>query len=341
MRKLRVLVLMHEDLVPPESMAGFSEEQIVEWKMEYDVLHTLAKLGHETWPLGVRDDLGVLRRDILRRKPHVVFNVLEEFHGVPTYDHHVIGFLELMQQRYTGCNPRGLLLSHDKALSKQILTYHRILTPKFAVFPRKRAVKLSGRMKYPLIVKSATDDASLGISQASIVSGDDKLRDRIRYIHEQVQSDALVEEYIEGRELYVGVMGNQRLQTLPVWEMSFQGLPDSAPHIATARVKWDPKYQKKYGVDTAAARDLPPDVGERMQKMSKRIYRLLHLSGYARIDFRLRADGRVFFLEANANPNLSFGEDFAESAHAVGVTYPDLLQRVVNLGLSYRAPWRG
>lgn len=341
MRKLRILVLMHEDLVPPESMQGFSDEQVVEWKMEYDVLHTLGKLGHEAWPLGVRDELGVLRRDILRRKPHVVFNVLEEFHGVPTYDHHVIGFLELMQQRYTGCNPRGLLLSHDKALSKQILTYHRILTPKFAVFPRKRAVKPGGRMKFPLIVKSATDDASLGISQASIVSGDDKLRDRIRYIHEQVQSDALVEEYIEGRELYVGVMGNQRLRTLPVWEMSFKGLPDSAPHIATARVKWDPKYQKKYGVATAAAEDLPPDVRERMQKMSKRIYRLLHLSGYARIDFRLRPDGRVFFLEANANPNLSFGEDFSESAHAVGISYPDLMQQIVNLGLNYRAPWKG
>lgn len=340
MKKLRVLVLMHEDLVPPDSLRGCDDKEIARWKSEYDVVTTLNNLGHEARPLGVKDDLGKVRREILEFKPQVAFNLLEEFHGVALYDQHVAGYLELMRQPYTGCNPRGLMLAHDKPLCKKILSYHRVSTPQFAVFPVGKTVRRPNWLDFPLLVKSAVEDASWGISEASVVTSDEKLAERVEFIHHKVQSDAIAEEYIEGKELYVGVIGNRRLQTFPVWEMFFSKMPHDRPHIATAKVKFDPQYQKKYGISTGAAKDLPPGVEQRIAALCKRVYRTLSMSGYGRMDLRLDSDGKVHFIEANPNPNLEFGEDLAESAHAVGVSYEALLQRILNLGLRYQAAWR-
>lgn len=339
MKKLRILVPMHITLVPPDALDGYTEKEIAEWKTEFDVVQALRGLGHEVRPLGLIDDLTELRKAITDWKPHIAFNLLEEFHSVPTYDQHVVSYLELMRQPYTGCNPRGLMLAHDKELSKKLLTYHRIATPGFVVFQRQRAIKRPVKLKFPLIVKSATEDASLGIAQASIVASDEKLKDRVEFIFDQLKSDALVEEYIDGRELYVGVMGNDRLQTFPVWEMSFANMPEGAPKIATRRVKWDLAYQEKYGIATDAATDLPPELEKRIATVCKRVYRVLGISGYARMDLRLTPDGRIYILEANPNPNLSHGEDFAESAEKLGISYADLLQKIVTLGSSYRAAW--
>lgn len=340
MKRLRVLVLVREGLVPPESMEGFSEREIAEWKCEYDVVSTLHNLGHDVQPLGVLDDLAPLRTSILEWTPHIAFMLLEEFHGVTTYDHAVVSYLELMRQQYTGCNPLGLMLTHDKALAKKILTFHRIPTPHFAVFPVGRQVRMLKRLHFPLLVKSSVEDASYGIAQSSIVQDEQSLRERVRFIHDSVGSAALVEEYIEGRELYVGVIGNQRLQTFPVWEMLFSKMPEEVHRIATARVKFDPVYQKKHGIKTGAARDLPKGAAERIARICKRVYRVLQMSGYARIDLRLAEDGRVYVLEANANPNLEYGEDFAESAEVAGISYEGLLQRIIRLGLRYQAPWQ-
>jgi D-alanine-D-alanine ligase len=341
MKKLRILVLMHEDLVPPDSLEGYTEKQIQPWKTEFDVVKTLREIGHEVRPLGVWDDLGKIRKMIDEWKPHIAFNLLEEFHSVAVYDQHVVSYLELLRQPYTGCNPRGLLLSHDKALSKQILTYHRVATPKFAVCERGRAIRVPKKLKYPLLVKSVVEDASLGISKASIVNNDEKLKDRVAFVHEHTESDALVEEFIEGRELYVGIIGNQRLKIFPIWELLFTKSEEGEPLIATAKVKWDYAYQKKLGVETRAATDLPAGAESAILRQCRRVYQALHLSGYARIDLRLAADGRAYVLEANPNPNLAYGEDFAESAGKAGFDYRKLLARILTLGQSYKAAWRG
>jgi D-alanine-D-alanine ligase len=339
MKKLRIIVPMHASLVPPASTQGYSDKEVAEWKTEFDVVHTLGKLGHDVRPIGLIDDLTSLRKEIEDWKPHVAFNLLEEFHSVPTYDQHVVSYLELQRQPYTGCNPRGLLLAHDKALSKKLLTYHRILTPGFTVFRRKRVVKRPVKLNFPLIVKSVTEEASLGIAQASIVTNDEKLRDRVDFLFAQLDSDALVEEFVDGRELYVGVMGNERLQSFPAWEMLFPKLPEGVARIATRRAKWDEAYQKRHGITTDAAADLQGELAGKIAALCKRVYRVLGLSGYARMDLRLTADGRVFVLEANPNPNLSLGEDFAESAKKAGIPYEDLLQRIIRLGLAYRPAW--
>ncbi len=340
MKPVRVLMLMHESLVPPEDLRGYSDKQIDEFRTERDVMVALQNRGHEVRALGLGDNLGELRSAITDWRPDLAFNLMEEFQGIVTYDQYVVAFLELMKLRYTGCNPRGMMISRDKALSKQILAYHRIPTPGFAVFRRGQRYRLPRRLKFPLFVKSATEDASLGISQASVVHDGDRLRERIEFIHEQTHSDALVEEYIEGRELYVGVLGNERLRTLPVWEMDFGTLPEVMAGIATRKVKWDRRYQLKHGIRTGAAQNLPEGCPSYLDRLSKRIYRALCLSGYARMDFRMRADGNVFVLEANANPNLSADEDFADAARAAGLDYPEMLEQIMRLGCNYQAAWR-
>jgi len=340
MRRLRALVVVHASLVPPESLEGHSEKEIEEWRTEYDVTSTLRQLGHDVRCVGVLDSLTELRSAIADWEPDIVFNLLEEFDGIVTYDQHVVAFLELMRQPYTGCNPRGLLLSRDKTLAKQLLAFHRIATPQFAVFRRGAPVHVPRKLRFPLFVKSTVEDASLGIAQASVVEDGARLKERIAFVHEQIKSDALVEEYIQGRELYVGVMGNERLTRLPVWEMVFGSMPDSLAAIATRKVKWDKRYQAKYGITTHAAEDLPAAVLTSLDRLSRRIYRALGLSGYARMDFRVNAEGQVYVLEANANPNLEAAEDFAESARAAGTPYGELLERLMDLGLKYRAQWR-
>lgn len=339
MKKLRVMVLMDEELVPPDSIDGVSDEEMLDWKTEYDVLVTLRDLGHDAVPLGVSDDLGVIRKGLAELRPHIAFNLLEEFQGVAVLDQHVVSYLELMKQPYTGCNPRGLMLAHDKALSKQILSYHRIPTPRFFVVERGRGVNPRRRHSYPLLVKSVTEEASLGISKKSIVHSDAELRDRVGYVHEELQTDALVEEFIEGREFYVGVLGNRRLQTLPIWELIFKHLPKDVPNIATRRVKWDAEHQKELGVETNAAVDLSKATQTRISRLCKRVYKALSLSGYARMDLRMTEDERVFVLEANPNPNLSYGEDFAESADVAGLDFERLIHRILRLGLSYKPQW--
>jgi D-alanine-D-alanine ligase len=340
MRKYRILLMVEKKLVPPDDLSGLSEAQIDDFRTEYDVLHTLRRPGHDVRVVGVGDHLTQLRDTIDEFRPHVVFNLLDEFSGIISYDHYVVAYLELIRQRYTGCNPRGMMLSRDKVLTKRVLATHRVATPAFRLFPFGRKYREPSRLKFPLFVKSATEDASLGIAQASLVEDMRSLRERVQFIHEQVQSDALVEEYIDGREIYVGVLGNSRLTTLPAWEMDFGTLADDQARIATRKVKWDRKYQAKHGIKTGRAHDLSDEQREQLSRLAKRTYRALYMSGFARMDFRLTNDGRVFLLEANANPNLSKGEDLADSAKAAGVSYTALVNRIVQLGMDYMPEWR-
>lgn len=336
-KKLRVVVLMHPSMVPPDSREGVPEQLAYEWKTEFDVVTTLRELGHEVRPLGVADELGPIRTVIEEWKPDIVFNLLEEFLGRQDFDHHVVSFLELMQVPYTGCHPRGLMLARDKALSKKLVAYHHLTVPKFTVFPRGRRVHRPKGLDFPLIVKSQIHEASLGISQASIVDTDEKLRDRVAFIHQRHASDAIAEQYIDGREFYVGIIGNTRLEVLPVWELLFENLPPGAMPIATAHVKHNPEYQSRRGIYQQHAEDLPQPMRDHIARTSKRIARILDLDGYNRIDYRLGADGKLYFLEANPNPDIARSEEFASAAEEAGRPFPALIQKIVDLGLQRAA----
>ncbi len=335
MRSLRVLVLMHHYLVPPEDATGHDLET-AEWKTEYDVISTLRRLGHEVKALGVRDELAGIRQAVQEFRPHIAFNLLEAFHEVGTFDQNVVSYLELLRLPYTGCNPRGLILARDKALSKKLLAYHRIPVPDFAVFRRGRVVKRPARLAFPLIVKPLTQEASIGIAQASVVDDEERLRERVRFVHESVGTDAIAERYVEGRELYVGVIGNDRLRVLPVWELRFTKLPEARHRIATERVKWSHRYQTKHGIEAGEAADLSGPQAAALQQIARRVYRTLELSGYARVDFRLAPDGQPYVLEANPNPQIADGEEFAESATRAGLPYPRLIQRILTVGLRWQ-----
>ncbi|HEY7290240.1 MAG TPA: ATP-grasp domain-containing protein [Vicinamibacterales bacterium] len=334
--KLRIVALVHRHLVPPAKIEDGTDITAAPWRTEYDVITTLTAMGHEVQVLPVHDDLGEIRRLATEWKPHIAFNLLEGFDDVVIFDQNVVSHLELLKLPYTGCNPRGLLLSRDKSLSKKLLAYHRIAVPEFDVFRIGRPIRRSKRLAFPLIVKSLTQEASIGISQASVVDNDDKLKERVAFIHESIGTAAIVEQYIEGRELYVGVLGNQALQALPVWELFFTNMPEGAKRIATDRVKWSVKYQKKYGIDSGPATELADEIANDIQHVCKRAYRALELSGYARIDLRLDDAGRIWVLEANPNPQIAKGEDFAASAERVGLAYDAVLQRIVNLGLRWQ-----
>jgi D-alanine-D-alanine ligase len=334
MRILRVLVLMHDYQVPPDDVRGFDLDT-VPWKTEYDVVKTLRGLKHDVQVLGVKDDLAGIRQANDDFKPHIAFNLMEAFHEIGTFDQNVVSYLELLRLSYTGCNPRGMLLARDKALSKKLMQYHRIPAPEFTVVSRGRKARLPRRLSFPLIVKSLTQEASIGISQASVVEDEAKLRERVQFIHESIGTDAIVERYIKGRELYCGVLGNRRLQVFPVWEMTFENMPERQHRIATERAKWSSKYQERVGIFTGPTEGLSDEVLEQVQHISKRVYRVLELSGYGRIDLRLDAEGRVYVLEANPNPQIARREDFAMSAAAGDVSYPKLLQRILAIGLRW------
>ncbi|MFK7789464.1 MAG: D-alanine--D-alanine ligase [Phycisphaeraceae bacterium] len=336
-RSHRILVLVHPDCVPPDSIEGLSNEDMAPFKTEFDVVATLKNMGHSVHVLGVSYDLSAIRVAVEEFKPYVVFNMLEEFAGVGVFDTHVAAYLEALRVPYTGCNPRGLMLAHNKGLAKMVCRYHRIPVPAFHVFPiGQRKATLPKRLAYPMIVKSLTEEGSVGISQASLVNDDAALQERVRFVHRSIGTDAIAERYIDGREIYVGVIGNQRLQTLPIWEMDFSGLPERAPRIATTKLKWDEDYQKKIKLNTGPAKGLPPGLEAKLPRLAKRAYRALQLSGYARMDFRVTDDGQVYLLEANPNPQLMYGEDFAESAENAGIDYEHLLTRIVSLGRRYR-----
>lgn len=335
MRRLRILVLMHPDFLPPDSSDGYTAQEINAWKTEYDVVSTLREAGHEVRPLGAQEEIKPVREAIEEFKPHVVFTLLEEFHSNVAYDQHIASYLELMRVPYTGCNPRGLILARGKDLSKTLVHHRRIAVPAFAVFPMRRKVKRPPRLALPLIVKSLNMDGSFGISQASIVDTDEKLAERVAFIHERSETAAIAEQFIEGRELYVGVLGNNRLRVLPVWELKFGNMGGRrSRHIATEKAKHDTDYQERVGIVDGPAKDLAPEVTARIQRAAKRIYQVLGLDGYARIDFRLSADGTPYFIEANPNPEIARNQEFATAAQHDGLQYPDLLHRILALGIS-------
>lgn len=333
MKKKRVLVLLHRDLVPPES-ASKQELEKAEWKTEYYVVSGLKKLGHDVQTLGVVSDLNKISVAITEFKPHIAFNLLEEFDGEALFDQNVVSFLELKGLAYTGCSPRGLILARDKAISKKILSYHRIPFPRFQVFSKSRKIRLRKDMAYPLFVKSLFEEASLGISQASVVHNDESLIERVQFIHESVGTDAIVERYIDGRELYVGVLGNKRVEVFPPWELVFKNAPDSMNLIATAQVKHNPDYRTKHGITTMEATNMDEALKQTIQKLCRRVYKALALNGYARIDLRLDENDTPYVLEANPNPEIADYEDFAMSAYYAGYEYEQLLERILQVGLS-------
>lgn len=325
---------MHHDLVEPLKNTNFNDQSHIgqSWESEVDVINTLRKLGHTVQEVGVKSDLGIIKESIEKFKPKIVFNLLEEFNGEAVYDQNVVSYLELLGVPYTGCGPRGLMLCRDKGLSKKILAYHKIRVPRFQVFERRRSHQKLKLKNFPLIVKCLNEEASLGISIASKVLTEDKVIERVQFIHKNYRTDAIVEEFIVGDEFYVGVFGNRKIQTLPVWQLFFDQVEEPENEIYSENAKFNESYRKRKGIHTGPA-EISPEIENRAREVAKRCYKVLGLNGYARIDLRMDKSGRIFVLEANPNPDISLSDDFAQSAIKDKFSYEDLLEKILKMGL--------
>lgn len=331
--KLRVLVLCDaiEPTPPDHNLADYLAG---DRQTETDVLAAFGKLGHATDHLVIFDSLEPLRQKLEAFQPDVVFNLADQFRNNRAFDQNIVSFLEMHGIPFTGCGSTGLTLCKHKAISKKILGYHRIHVPDFTVIPRGRRGVRPKRLKFPILIKPLKEEASYGISQASFVETDEQFRERVQFVHEKFDNDAIAEEYIEGRELYVSLLGNQRLQALPIRELVFKEVPPDEPKIATYKAKWDEEYRKRWGLQNQFAEGLEPALVRAIEQTCKRIYRLLTIDGYARIDLRLTSNNEIYFIEANPNPVLAADEDFAQSALKAGLDYPQLVSRIVRSGMS-------
>ena len=280
------------------------------------------------------DEVDLLRQKLETFKPDVLFNLVEQFKNNPGFDQNIVSFFEMQDLPFTGCGSTGLTLCKHKGISKKILHYHHIHVPNFIVVPRGQRMARPKHLKFPILVKPVKEEASYGISQASFVESDDQFRERVAFVHEKYDSDAIAEEYIEGRELYVSIMGNVRLTVFPLRELVFREVPPNEPKIATYKAKWDEEYRKRWGLENRFANGLDSTLVSHIEETCKRIYRLLTIDGYARIDLRLTAANEVYFIEANPNPHLAEDEDFAMSAGKAGLAYPQLIDRIVRQGMN-------
>ncbi len=328
---MKILVLF--DLARrADPVETFSERALKEEDKptEADVLRCLKGLGHEVETLAVFDNVAGILEKLKAYSPDVVFNLTESFYHDRSHEPNIPALLELMKVRYTGSGPEALLLCKDKALAKKVLTYHRVRLPRFVVSHRVRPLRRLRRFIYPAFVKPVSEESSDGISQASFARMEDEAIERARFIHQKFHCDALIEEYIEGRELYLSVLGNNRLTVFPPREIFFEQVPEDAPKIATFRAKWNDAYRKKWGIKNDAAGPLPAGVHENLARLARRIYRLLKIRGFGRIDVRLTSKGEVFVIEANPNPSLAQDEDFERAAAEAGTGYDMLIQQILD-----------
>jgi D-alanine-D-alanine ligase len=296
---------------------------------EYEIAEALIENGHEVFLIGFHDNLRRLLDRLEEFDPHLVFNSCESFMGKSRYDYAVTALFEMKGYRYTGSPPEALLLARDKATSKKILSHHSVNVPCFVNYGLREEVTPPGEIDFPLIVKPTHEDASVGIAQSSVVSDFESMRERVLYIHRKLHQPAIAEELIEGRELYVGVIGNHNPQVLPIVEMTFDKIPDPERRIATHSAKWDLEYRNRWGIKNIFARRIGKAALAEIHRATKTAYTALGLRDYGRIDIRLTRDQKVYVLEVNPNPYISFGEDMANAAERMGFDYYQFIEYIV------------
>ena len=329
-KKLNITVLVDQGEIPPgdPEFKNPPEEPIT----EYHVIEELRLLGHNISVLGADRDVEVMSRALKEYEPDLVFNLTEHLEGDRRFDKHIASFLDMIDIPFTGAGLTGLLLTRDKRLCKQLLSLHRIRVPKYVFFPFKKQVKIPKTLNFPLVVKPVLEDSSEGIANASIVENVEALKDRVQFVHERWEQGVIAEEYIEGRECYVGVLGNKQLRVLPIRECHFNFEGSDGPRLATYRVKWNAEYRKKWNITFGFA-DLEAPMVKKIERVCKKIFRILELRDYGRIDLRLTWDNKIYILEANANPDLAYGEEVAEAAEKAGITYQNLIKLIISYAL--------
>ncbi len=337
MSKLKIVVLYDRMLVDDdEEPASGDKSPIVRTldkkEVEEEVADTLTKLGHEP----VLYELDGTQKSLLglgKAECDLVFNLSESFADDDTADYKIAAFLELLGRKYTGSGTHGLMLAQDKAVAKKIFAFHGIHTPTFAKSFRGR-LDFSHDLEFPVIVKPAREDGSIGIEFSAVVNSIRELMERMDWLHANFDSPVLIEEYIEGREMYVGVLGNEKPEALPIVELDLSKLPEGTPRIAAAEVKWGKGTKAYRDTKSAIATDLPDETVQVLHQTALAAYQALELRDYGRVDMRLQADGKVHVIEVNPNPWLASKAEFVMAARKSGRTYTQLIEEIVELAVA-------
>ncbi len=329
-RQLHILLLF--DLSKKISPDEYPELLKTEgWKDDAQLVNSLKRLGHKVRLFGLYDEIEPLMKELTENRPDMVFNLSEAAHNDRRFEPHIVALLELLGIKYTGAGPDALMISKDKGLSKKILAYHRVPVPKFVIASRSKPPRNLKRFQYPAFVKPLKLEASEGISQVSLASNEKDALERMRYIHEKLEADVIIEEFIDGRELYVGILGNERLTAFPPRELFFKEVPEGEPKFATYRAKWDDNYRERWGIDTGPAGRIPEELEEKIVETCKNAYRALGLKGYGRVDLRVKPNGEIYVIEVNPNPAIAKDDDFMMAAAKMGLDYDAVVARILNL----------
>ncbi len=337
MKKTRLLVLFDTDGDPPASQDYKKQIESTD-EAEFDIARALIAQGHQVRMLGFRDNLDQLIAGLRAEPADVIFNLAERFRSQSSLDYTVTAVLDMLGLPYTGASSEGLMLARDKALTKKVFAYQGIRIPHFMVCHRGDPVQRPSDLRFPLIVKPLDEDASVGIAQASVVRDDDALKERVAFIHERIKTDAIVEEFIAGRELYIGVMGNDPPVALPPIEMVFGNDSTVESRIATFKAKWSVRYREGRGIQNMIAENLSDELRHRLAEVALRAYEAAGLRDYGRIDVRLAHDDAIYVVEANPNPYLAEGEDLAWAAEEGGHLYPDFIEKIAEMAIKRGAP---
>ena len=333
MKKLKVLLLFDSPYFTPRGYDFTKEFKDLDWGAESNIYNALITNRHQVSLLGIFNDIKLLIEEVRENKPDIIFNAAEVFNQKSHLDKNVVAVLEMLGVPYTGASATSLLICGNKALSKKILSFHKIKIPHFYTFYRGHKIWLPKRLVLPLIVKPLYEEASRGISQASVVDSEEAMIERVKFIHQSIKDDAIVEEYIDGREFYVSVLGNKRVRVFPLREMKFGDFDGDEPRIATYKAKWDDEYRQKWGIKNEFAGRLPNGLAEKVEEVCKRAYKVLDIQCYARFDIRVTSDSKISIIEANANPCLEECDELGQSAAKAGISYNKLIQKIINLGL--------
>lgn len=332
MKALKILLLFDLSIpLKPSEYASYWSDP--DWKAELDVKKALTKLGHSVVPFGLHNDIEEFIQIVKKENPDLVFNMSEAFSGHRLLEPHIASVMEIIGVPFTGTGPMSLQLCKDKGLTKVILNYHKIKTPEFKVFKKGKRITGLKNFKYPAFVKPLRLESSEGITQNSYVENLTDATEQIKFIQSKYNTDVIIEEFIDGREVYVSLLGNDKVTAFPPREMFFKEVPQNEPKFATYKSKWDLKYRKKWGIDSDWAEEFSPLLKKRIEQTCKQIYRILGLQGFGRIDLRV-TDLDIYFIEANPNPSIAKKEDYALSASKAGVTYEELIAKIVSLSLA-------
>jgi len=338
-KKLRILLLFesYEKLDRIEDYENLMRTD-ESWFTEGHVLDTLRENGHEVHLAPIHSHPREILDWIDSVEPDLVWNLVETFHGQRYYESNIVGILELLRIPYTGCGHHSLMLCQDKALSKKILKHHRIAVPPFVVSHVNQPIRKLGRIDFPVLVKPLAEEGSVGLARDSFAENEEQALARTRFLHDRLRQDVIVEQFIFGREIYVGVLGGRRPIVFPPRELKFSKVPEGEPRFASYKAKWDAGFRERWGIYNTFADGLDEKTVRNMRSVAKRVFRLLQMRGYGRIDMRLSPEGRLFVVEANPNPEIAMYEDFSESAAKAGIDYNELIERITKIALRTRLP---